>query len=118
MMKNIREDILKVFKGVFRVGKAFSSVMKTFEIDSTPTTENKKSFTDDIGGYSYANSWCRTYSNGITSTEDQYGNLRFDNGEYATRTSEGYYYFSNGVTGYEDSSGDIHLSNGQIIIKK
>ena len=87
-------------------------------IDNISNNESKDSFTDHIGGYSYSNSWCRTYNNGITSTEDEYGNLRFSNGEYATRTSDGYYYFSNGITGYEDSYGDIHLSNGQVIIKK
>ena len=91
---------------------------QTVTSDNISNNESKDSFTDHIGGYSYSNSWCRTYNNGITSTEDEYGNLRFSNGEYATRTSDGYYYFSNGITGYEDSYGDIHLSNGQVIIKK
>ena len=117
-MKNYQQNFLKIFNRIFRIGRGFSSFVNSFGIDDIPTNsdENKKEFTDDIGGYSYANSWCRTYNNGITSTED--ANLRFSNGEYATKTSEGYYYFSNGITGYEDSYGDIHLSNGQVIIKK
>ena len=117
-MKNYQQDILIILKRIFRIGKAFSAFVDSFGIDNIPNNESKDTFTDHIGGYSHSNSWCRTYNNGIISTEDEYGNLRFSNGEYATRTSDGYYYFSNGITGYEDSYGDIHLSNGQVIIKK
>lgn len=114
---NLNDELLAILKFIFKVGKSFKALADTFAIDSCYPNDIKK-FTDDIGGYSYANSWCRTYANGITSTEDKYGNLQFSNGEYATKTSYGYYYFSNGVTGYEDSYGDIHLDNGQVIIMK
>lgn len=114
-MKNFSQ-IINIVRGV---SKIFLSIVVDPVADCSMVEDDKKSFTSDIGGYSYSYGYkCRSYNNGLTSTEDSYGNLQFSNGEYATVTSEGYYYFSDGTTGYEDSYGNIILDNGQIIIKE
>lgn len=114
-MKNFSQ-IINIVRGIC---KNFSSIARDPVADSPIVEDDIKSFTSDIGGYSYSYGYkCRNYNNGLTSTEDSYGNLQFSNGEYATVTSDGYYYFSDGTTGYEDSYGNIILDNGQIIIKE
>lgn len=114
-MKNFSQ----IINIVREVCKIFSSIVGDPIEDSPIIEDDEKLFTSDIGGYSYAyGDKCRSYNNGLTSTEDSYGNLHFSNGEYARVTSDGYYYFSDGTTGYVDSCGNIILDNGQIIIKK